>query len=65
MDNCLMVTCELDIVFYSENKVLLSQSVFLLPCLCYKVHSATLNAAVGGVRINLKTCNGSKIHQVT
>ena len=28
-------------------------------------HSATLNAVVGGVRINLETCNGSKIRQVT
>lgn len=64
MNNCLMVTCELHIQFFFENKVLLSYSVFSHCSFVLKacMYPATLRSSV---RVNLKTSNGSKICQVT
>lgn len=59
-----MVTCELHIQFFFENKVLLSYSVFSHCSFVLKacMYPATLRSSV---RVNLKTSNGSKICQVT
>lgn len=51
---------------YFENKVVLS--LFFTYCgfvIKYCMYSAALNAVVGELRINLKACNGSKMHQMT